>query len=77
MKRRDFLSTNLLLAGSTAIAQDDTTNNQPVHQSVMGWCFNPMDAVTLAGHCKRIGIEAIEGISANWRRSGQITTTGI
>ena len=30
----------------------------------MGWCFNPMDAVTLAGHCKRIGIEAIEGISA-------------
>jgi hydroxypyruvate isomerase len=33
-----------------------------VRQSVMGWCFKPMDPLTLAGHCKRIGIEAIEGI---------------
>ncbi len=71
MKRRDFLSTNLLLAGSTAVAantmlaQDDTPPRRRVRQSVMGWCFNPMDAVTLAGHCKRIGLEAIEGISAN------------
>ncbi len=28
----------------------------------MGWCFNPMDPITLAKHGKRIGLEAIEGI---------------
>jgi hydroxypyruvate isomerase len=33
-----------------------------IKQSVMGWCFNPMDAVTLAKHCKEIGLVAIEGI---------------
>jgi len=36
--------------------------NGRVRQSVMGWCFQPMDAVTLAGHAKRIGLEAIEGV---------------
>ena len=71
MKRREFLSTNLLLAGSaavvssSAVAQQETPAKGRVRQSVMGWCFHPMDAVTLAGHCKRIGLEAIEGISAN------------
>lgn len=70
MKRRDFLSTNLAIAGTTAIAaksgfgQDDPPDKPRIRQSVMGWCFKPMDAVTLAGHCKRIGIEAIEGIPA-------------
>lgn len=70
MKRRDFLSANLLLAagastvaGRTLSAQDQQPATASVRQSVMGWCFNPMDAVTLAGHCKRIGLEAIEGIS--------------
>jgi hydroxypyruvate isomerase len=77
MKRRDFLSTNLLIAGSTAIAgstviagktvnaQNEIPKDRRVRQSVMGWCFNPMEAVTLAAHCKRIGLEAIEGISSN------------
>ena len=70
MKRREFLSTQLMLAGSTAIAatgaqgQDDPQPRRRVRQSVMGWCFNPMDPVTLAAHCKRIGFEAIEGIPA-------------
>ncbi len=70
MKRRDFLSTNLLLAGATAvgtrqaIGQTETPPKRRVRQSVMGWCFNPMDPVTLAGHCQRIGLEAIEGIPA-------------
>ena len=35
-----------------------------IRQSVMGWCFKPMPAVELAKHCKAIGLEAMEGISA-------------
>jgi hydroxypyruvate isomerase len=35
-----------------------------IRQSVMGWCFNPMPAPELARHCRDIGLEAIEGISA-------------
>jgi len=70
MKRRDFMASNLLLAGTAAAAttmatkaqaQSDT-NSRRVRQSVMGWCFNPMDPIELARHCKRIGLEAIEGI---------------
>ena len=33
-----------------------------IRQSVMGWCFSPMSATTLAKHCREIGIVAIEGI---------------
>ncbi len=80
MKRRDFLATNVLLAGTVAAAQNATSHSasaqekpqgQPattdakqsrVRQSVMGWCFNPMDPIKLAKHCKEIGLEAIEGI---------------
>ena len=39
--------------------------NKRVNQSVMGWCFDPMDAVTLAGHAKRIGLVAMEGVPAS------------
>jgi hydroxypyruvate isomerase len=39
--------------------------NGRIRQSIMGWCFRDhMDAVTLAGHCKEIGLVAMEGISA-------------
>ncbi len=38
--------------------------NGRVRQSVMGWCFDMFDPVTLAGHAKRIGLEAIEGVPA-------------
>lgn len=80
MKRRDFLATNVLLAGTAVAAQNATSRSataqekpqgQPatkdakqsrVRQSVMGWCFNPMDPIALAKHCKEIGLEAIEGI---------------
>lgn len=75
MKRREFLATNVLLAGSAvaagqASAQEKAepttaatnTTSGKVRQSVMGWCFNPMDPITLAKHCKEIGLEAIEGI---------------
>ncbi len=71
MKRRDFLAANALLAGTAvatarhAAAEDNQESSvRRVRQSVMGWCFKPMDALTLAGHCKRIGLEAIEGISS-------------
>lgn len=38
----------------------------PIRQSVMGWCFQDhMDALTLARHCKDIGLVAMEGISAD------------
>ncbi len=36
--------------------------NHHLKQTVMGWCFKPMDAVTLAKHCKDIGLVGIEGI---------------
>ena len=68
MKRREFLAANALLAGTVAAAAKPATAQQPnlskgrARQSVMGWCFKPMDALTLAEHGKRIGLEAIEGI---------------
>ena len=77
MKRRDFLTTNVLMAGTAmavsggqprqaAAQQADSGRATPprVRQSVMGWCFKPIDAITLAKHCKRIGLVAIEGIGA-------------
>ena len=39
-------------------------NKGRIRQSVMGWCFKPMPALELAKHCKAIGLEAMEGISA-------------
>lgn len=38
-------------------------NNGRIRQSIMGWCFNKhFNAVTLARHCKALGIVAMEGI---------------
>ena len=78
MKRRDFLTSNAVLAGATisaasqltqrtVVAQDGdaTSAGGKVRQSVMGWCFKPMDTITLAKHCKEIGLEAMEGIPSN------------
>lgn len=48
-----------------AVEADFRVKNGRIRQSVMGWCFKPMPAVELAGHCRDIGIEAIEGISAD------------
>ena len=33
-----------------------------IRQSVMGWCFKPMEAATLARHAREIGLVGIEGI---------------
>ena len=71
MKRREFMASNVLLAGAAAITarSSDAKTPEPVggrvRQSVMGWCFKPIDAVTLAAEGKRIGLEAIEGIPSS------------
>lgn len=67
MKRRDFIAANLMAPAAAtlvpqAAAQPSLNAPSRVRQSVMGWCFQPMPAVTLARHCLRIGLEAIEGI---------------
>lgn len=36
--------------------------NKSIQQTVMGWCFKPMDTLTLAKHCADIGLTGIEGI---------------
>lgn len=75
MQRRNFLTgaTGLLAAthaipskaADQATELTEPTKASKLRQSVMGWCFKPMDAITLAKHCKEIGLVAIEGISAN------------
>ncbi len=78
LNRRDLIKTAVgtLAAGTvavgtaTSIAADRPVEpdfkilNSRIRQSVMGWCFNPMPAEELARHCRDIGLEAIEGISA-------------
>jgi len=36
--------------------------NHRLKQTVMGWCFKPMDTLTLAKHCAEIGLVGMEGI---------------
>jgi hydroxypyruvate isomerase len=36
--------------------------NAGIRHSVMGWCFKPMDTLTLARHAREIGLTGIEGI---------------
>ena len=58
-------------SGAVCVAAEDVAHaksvvkNGRVRQSVMGWCFNPMDAITLAGHAKAVGLVAMEGIPAS------------
>lgn len=74
--RREMLGSvaaaGMLVTGSSAnaqaprgsVAEDFQITNKGIRQSVMGWCFKPMNAVQLASHCREIGLEAIEGISS-------------
>ena len=48
-----------------AVANDYRIQHGKIRQSVMGWCFKPMSGVELAKHCVKIGMPAIEGISAD------------
>lgn len=75
ISRRDALkvagAAGVLAAASPASAQlpRDAVDQKfkvtkgRIRQSAMGWCFKPMPAIELAGHCRDIGIEGIEGIS--------------
>jgi hydroxypyruvate isomerase len=36
--------------------------NGGLKQTVMGWCFKPMETLELARHCKEIGLKGMEGI---------------
>ena len=49
---------------ASAAADQPVVKRGRVRQSVMGWCFKPMEAVELARHCKQMGLVAIEGIPA-------------
>ena len=77
LTRRDALKAGALGIASTAtpttvsaqvpraeLKSDFKITKGRIRQSVMGWCFKPMPALELAKHCRAIGIEAIEGISA-------------
>ncbi|MCO8124893.1 TIM barrel protein [Stieleria sp. TO1_6] len=82
VKRREFVAANLIaavgasLAPSQIIAQEPAAaSDRRIRQSVMGWCFNPMDMLELAKECKRIGLEAMEGINANLY--DQVTAMGL
>lgn len=81
MKRRDFVAANLIAAAGAAFApshlraQDESASGGRIRQSIMGWCFKPMDMLKLAFHCKRIGLEAMEGISSDLYP--QVTAMGL
>ena len=72
--RRDALKTGALGLAVTATSHAQVPRDELNHkfkitkrrirQSVMGWCFKPMPALELAKHCKAIGLEAMEGVSA-------------
>jgi hydroxypyruvate isomerase len=76
MKRRTFFRssvgvTALGLAASraSALSIDKSAadpaysiKNQHIKQSIMGWCFSPIDVMELARHCKAIGLRGMEGI---------------
>ncbi|MEO1616158.1 MAG: TIM barrel protein [Planctomycetota bacterium] len=79
MKRRTILQAGLAFA-ATAIGGQRPLAAQPlsdtrIRQSVMGWCFNPMETMTLAKHCKRIGLEAMEGIGSKFYKD--VTALGL
>ncbi|WP_235951302.1 TIM barrel protein [Crateriforma spongiae] len=45
-----------------SLSETNKVTDPTFRQSIMGWCFKPMDALTLARHAKRIGYSALEGI---------------
>jgi len=43
-----------------------TIKNRHLKQTIMGWCFKPMDTLVLAKHCKDIGLAGMEGIDRKY-----------
>ena len=81
MKRRDFVFGNMAAAagimmtsGRQSLFADDPSGSR-IRQSIMGWCFKPMDMLKLAAECKRIGLEAMEGIDS--KLYDQVTAMGL
>lgn len=80
ISRRSMLSGSLVagaaLAGTVAAMPaaatesktdpDFKVQNGRIHQSVMGWCFNPMPTKELLQHSKEIGLVAAEGIPSEY-----------
>ena len=68
---KGIIGGSLATVGLASASQANTTShsvvtNGRIRQSIMGWCFRDhMGAVTLAKHCKDIGLVAMEGISAD------------
>ncbi|MCC9600475.1 TIM barrel protein [Stieleria sp. JC731] len=88
MQRRQFLSSSAAAIAATglfssgalvpSVVQADEPASKPakrIRQSIMGWCFQPMNMLELAKHCKRIGLEAMEGIDS--KLYPQVTDLGL
>lgn len=69
------LTPNRTLAEDVSPAGESSRGGK-IRQSIMGWCFNGMvEMLDLAAHCKRIGLEAMEGINSNLY--DQVTALGL
>lgn len=70
ISRRRLMATAAATAATITSAQSEEhkkpfkIKNNKIHQSIMGWCFNPMPTIELAKHCKEIGLVAMEGIDS-------------
>jgi hydroxypyruvate isomerase len=70
LSRRAFATVAALAAAAPGLPAVARTAADPAYQirnrgirhSVMGWCFNPMQAPVLARHAREIGLVGIEGI---------------
>jgi len=70
LSRRAFATVAALAAAAPGLSAVARTAADPAYQirnrgirhSVMGWCFNPMEAPVLARHAREIGLVGIEGI---------------
>lgn len=61
------LRSNDLTTGGLQAAQQQPANRKGrIKQSVMGWCFNPMDPLELAAKGKQLGLVAVEGVAADF-----------
>jgi hydroxypyruvate isomerase len=66
MNRRNFLSMSPALLVDINLSIKDMKN---IKQSVMGWCYEGIPTLELAKHCKKIGINAIEGIDRSFYKN--------
>lgn len=50
----------------TAADPGFTIRNRRLKQTIMGWCFKPMDTMVLARHCRDIGLSGMEGVDRKY-----------